>query len=35
MYGVGGVIFLAGLVFAYEQGVISEALPLLEKEPAA
>ena len=30
MYGVGAVTFLAGLLFGYDQGVISGALPLLQ-----
>lgn len=32
MYGVGAVTFLAGLLFGYDQGVISGALPLLQAD---
>ena len=32
MIGVGIVTFLAGLLFGYDQGVISGALPLLKEE---
>jgi MFS family permease len=32
MLGVGGVTFLAGLLFGYDQGVISGALPLLKED---
>jgi MFS family permease len=32
MIGVGGVTFLAGLLFGYDQGVISGALPLLVQD---
>jgi sugar porter (SP) family MFS transporter len=32
MIGVGGVTFLAGLLFGYDQGVISGALPLLKED---
>ena len=32
MYGVAGVTFLGGLLFGYDQGVISGALPLLETD---
>ena len=32
MIGVGGVTFLAGLLFGYDQGVISGALPLLQRD---
>jgi sugar porter (SP) family MFS transporter len=32
MYGVGVVTFLAGLLFGYDQGVISGALPLLQAD---
>src|SRR5262245_6447060 len=32
MYGVAGVTFLGGLLFGYDQGVISGALPLLQAD---
>jgi len=32
MIGVGVVTFLAGLLFGYDQGVISGALPLLKED---
>ena len=32
MVGVGIVTFLAGLLFGYDQGVISGALPLLKED---
>jgi MFS family permease len=32
MYGVGAVTFLGGLLFGYDQGVISGALPLLQAD---